>query len=919
MLVPILCMIAWSGRAATFPGNASILANDSTNALSANPANNALTVSCWFRISIPSSTNLTENMVILMDRTDGNIGANYSYLVQFNIFNGNVEFLANGSSGAITNTLISHPYLERWYHVAVARQQSAFSAYVDGRQLSAFSSTSIGSAVGAGLAIGGVAGNSRPFFGDIVEVAIYQANLTQSQIQDRMLKDQRTFANLKGYYKFAYSTNSADLYHNFAKAPGAPAGSDPAVPQGPGMIKFEETDQAGEQSYFDSQKNHGEQAIAPLSGAFSWAQTALARPVTGIAFELRFGYGSATPTTAPADGQADPYDNRILGAGWRQSFDARIAPEQNSTERRLVLWDGSIETWYRTNATFLTRHHEYRGELVQLPDFTFEWTTPDRLVYHFRDPTDGSLMAGRLDQIRDFNGNNVQIQWNEDEGNITNIVDTVGGNYAFNYDTQAGLVTNVSYGQWQVNFGYETNHLISKSITNTSGSYSAISNTWHFQYNPTNGLLASVIDPRGNTNLAILYDQYGRMTNQVDALGRITATRYGVPGSRQITRIDPGSNAWVETYDRKGHLLAQQDPLTNLTSYAYNTNGNRISSTEPLGWQTTYGYDTRGNVISRTNALGEVTRWGFHGFFNKATNDVNPLGWTNSYVIDDATGNLLRQYDDLGTLITYAYGTNGMVLTSTDANTNITRFAYNTNGFLIARTDPAGNTNTYVLNELAWKVKEMNALGDSMSYTYDQNGNTTRIEDVLARVFLRTYDGNGNLLTTTDGKGVATSYAYDQANQKTNMVDRTGSNSWRYFYSSRGKLDHVTDPLVNSVTNYYDSANRLVRVSDPVGNSITNQYDANGNVLIVSDKLGRRWTKTLDRLNRVVAETDPLGNSKRTIFDVAGRIQQLITPNGYPSTHTYDGRGRLIQWVDAQNFLWHYDYDGVGNITNMGL
>ena len=716
LIIAFFWLLAAGVHGATFPGSASLSVADSTGALSANPTNNALTVSCWFRISIPSSTVLSENMVILMDRTDGNENGNFSYEIRLNAYTGSIDFLARGTSGAINNTLIARPYLDRWYHVAVVRQQSAFTAYVDGRQLATFPSSAISSAVGGGLSVGGISGNSRCFLGDIVEVAIYQGSLNQSQIIDRMLKDQRTFANLKGYFKLGFSTNSADCYHNFVATP--PMGTDAATNLGVGSVTFEETDQAGEQSLFDSQINHGDQAIAPLSGAFSWSQIALARPVPGVAFEFRLGYSSATPSVAPADGQADPYDNRILGPGWRQSFDTRIAPEQNSTERRLVMWDGSIETWFRTNATFLTRHHEYRGELVQLPDFSIEWTTPDRLVYHFRDPTDSGLMAGRLDQIRDFNGNTVQMQWNEDEGYITNVIDTVGGQYTFNYNTQYGLLTNVTFGQWQANFAYDAaNRLISKTLTNTSGIYTNINTTWQFQYSPANGLLAGIIDPRGNTNQFVQYDQYGRMTNQLDALGRASSIRFGVPGNRQITRFDPGTNIWVETYDRKGHILAQQDPLTNITSYAYNASGNRISMTEPLGWQTTFSYDNRANVIASTNALGEVKRWVVHDFFNKVIQeikaqppDANGISvWTNFYAYD-VGGNLTNQADALGILVRYSYFSNGLVSTSTDANGNTVRFIYDTNGFLAARIDPATNSTSYILNEVGWKLKEINAL-----------------------------------------------------------------------------------------------------------------------------------------------------------------------------------------------------------------
>lgn len=57
-------------RAATFTNNASIqVVNDPSQSLTS--TNGIFTISCWFRISIPSSFVLSENMTILMDRADG--------------------------------------------------------------------------------------------------------------------------------------------------------------------------------------------------------------------------------------------------------------------------------------------------------------------------------------------------------------------------------------------------------------------------------------------------------------------------------------------------------------------------------------------------------------------------------------------------------------------------------------------------------------------------------------------------------------------------------------------------------------------------------------------------------------------------------------------------------------------------------
>jgi RHS repeat-associated protein len=923
VLVSIL-LCALPLRAATFTNNASIQVTDPTGALTS--TSGIFTLSCWLRISIPTGLTLSDNMDILMDRTDGIESQNFSYLLRYNIANNAVEFVTHGSSASYSKVLIQAPYLERWYHVAVSRSSSVFSVYVDGRPVLPVDATSVGGTVGSGLTIGGIGGSSKQFFGDIIEVAIYSSALSQSLIQDRMFKDQGSFPNLHGYYKLAYSTNASDLYHNFAPAP--PSGTDPATRVGSGTIAFDQVDQAGEQSLFDSNLNHGENALTPLSGAFAWNQTALARPTPGIAFDLEFGYSSALPTQGPVDGTQDPYDQRVMGPKWRQTFDTRVVLGTTVNEVDLVKWDGSLEAWTRTNqfSSLTTRHHEYRGEMLQLTATAeVQWTTPERLIYLFRDPGDGTAMAGRLERISDFNGNTVQLQWNENAVVVTNVVDTAGGNFAFKYDSARTLLTNVTFGAWQVNFTYDpTNRLISKTLTNTSGPYTAVNTSWQFLYNSTNGLLEKIVDSRNITNLFIAYDQYGRKTNEIDALGRTTQTRYGVPGPRQITRTDPATNLWLETYDRKGHILAQTDPLANTTSYTYDTNGNRISITEPLGWTTYFGYDNRANVVAKTNALGEVAQWVFHTNFNKAIQQITPQPldvngqpmWTNFYAYD-AGGNLTNHSDGLGTLVNYTYLTNGLVATSTDANGNPAQFGYDTSGFLNSRTDAASNTTSYLLNDVGWKLREVNALSDPTTFAYDVNGNVTRIEDVLARVFYKSFDPNGNLLSGTDGKGQLTTYAYDPANQRTNMVDRTRSNTWVYVYTSRGKLDHVTNPLSFSATNFYDSANRLVRISDPLGNSVTNQYDANGNLTFFFDKLGQRWARTYDRLNRAATEADALGNTKTMVYDIGGRLSQIISPNNYPSQHFYDGRGRLTRWVDPQAFPWVYAYDGVGNITNI--
>ena len=927
LLVVAFALLLVCARAGSFSGNSVVYADDPNATWNPNTA--ALTVSCWFKLSIPSDTILTDDMVILVNQNGYAPEKPFSYLIRYSFSSGNIEFVTQGGSGTFSAPvpLITRPFVERWYHVAVERAKGSFVFYVDGRIVAPPNVViDVGDSGNSGFTVGGW-GAGRYLFGEVQEFAVYKATYGQSFITDNMFQDQRSNPGLAAYYKLGFSTNSADNLKNFAPSATTLSANTNGKPT------FDQTDEAGEQSAFDSRKNGGRDALMPLSGAFSWQQTALARPTPGIAFDFTFGYSSANSFSGFALGANDASVGSRMSPGWRHTFDTRLVPAHafdpsgSFSTVGLMKWDGSIITWDQDPNTveYTTRSHEYYGELVSTNNAQqFQWTTPERLVYVYRNPNQfPHAMDGRLLQIHDFNGNSVQLTYDQSIGILTQVVDSVSGVYNFSYSPQT-LLTNLSYAGWSVSFTYDSSNRLSSKTLVGPPVYSSVNTTWQFLYNSTNNLLDRIVDPRGITNLFVAYDQYGRQTNQWDALGRSTTAHYGSPNPRQITRVDPATNSWIETYDRKGHILSQTDPLTNSTSYTYDTNGNRTSITEPLGWKTLFGYDNRANVIAKTNALGEITTWVFHSFFNKAVQQITPQPsnvngqptWTNFYAYDGA-GNLTNHSDALGALVSYTYSTNGLVLTSTDANGSVSTFTYDSNGFLIARTDPATNTTSYVVNEVGWKRVEIDALGRHIAYSYDINGNVVLTVDPIFREFTKTYDANGNLLTSSDAMKNVTRYAYDAANQRTNTTDRTGTNTWLTFYTLRGKLERATDPLGNTITNTYDAANRLIRVMDPLGNSVTNQYDANGHLTVLFDKLGQRWSKTYDRLNRAIAETDPLGNTRTTTYDVAGSILQTTTPNGFPTLHAYDGRGRLTKWHDAEGFDWLYDYDGNANITNI--
>jgi RHS repeat-associated protein len=1004
--------LASTARAGVFPTGAGESARleitDATGGLSWVPATNALTVACWVKLTVPSDATISGDMTILGNRRTSDWSQPHAYRFYFNPSTGNIEFSARGTSGTplVTIALVEKPYLDRWYHLTVVRSGDTFTPYLDGRQRTAVTQA-IGSSTNTdGVTIGALSAQQR-FMGEVQEVAIYQQALTRSLVVTNMLRDipAASFPQLKGYYKLAYSTVAADNLKNFAAAP--PAGTDPAVKQGTGTVDFPETDKQGEQSLFDSRKNMGNDAVASLPGTFSWEQAVFARPTPGVPFEFSYGYNSGIAQSGqPLEGGIDVFaEDSVLGRGWRHSFQTRMVAgslflQSNSAYVGLLTWDGGLETWQRqAGGTFLPVHTEYRGEMreVQSGDY-IEWTTPDRMVFRFYHPTNwpDALLNGRLASVRDFNGIQIVLHYDQAFGRLASVNDTGGGVWTFNYSPQ-GLLTTVTgpssnpAQMWTVTFTFSTvtvsgqpqNVLSTKTITPPSTTTYPLpvinrttltptgSTQWQFFYSggaPT-GLLNRLVDPRGNNDVQVTYDTFGRKTQEYNALGRYTTYKYNVPALRQLTTTEHFSGTTadpvrdrtsVETFDRKLRVLARKDPLGFVASYEYDAAGNVTAMTDPRGARSVMTYDARSNLTSRSNALGETTSWEYAHVLsdgtlsNKPTKETRPVtaeapgGWENRYEYDPA-GNLRFHRDGpwptatpFRVLAEHRYGARGLVESSFDANGNETRFAYDlVTGFLTSRTiafgTPQAATWTFTHTELGWPKTETNPLSEPTTLDYNVNGQVIATTDAISRTFTKAFDGNGNLVAESDGKGVNTTYVYNQADERTEKYERTLSPGatgfrWQFTYNPFGELESTITPTAVSdgsnqtltSTRIYDLNGRVVEDRDPTYSAgtptlhrIAYEYDANGNQTAMIDKVGKRWEKTFDALNRVIAERDPEGNVRRTSFDAAGRVLVVTSPNGFPSSHEYDGRSRLTKWKDPEGYEWLYTYDGVGNILDI--
>ncbi len=525
------------------------------------------------------------------------------------------------------------------------------------------------------------------------------------------------------------------------------------------------------------------------------------------------------------------------------------------------------------------------------------------------------------------------------------------------------------------------------------------------------------------------YDHANRIIKQTNIENQSIQTTYDTLG-RVKTQTDYKGNTTIYTYDKLGRLKTTETPFdgnnTTKTKHYYDNNGNKTKEKqqtnkigEPETYNTTeYGYDNRNRLIKviqhntdgtknytqyQYDAVGNKTKMftGLHAEINTATetgadtdysvtryqyNHLNqmttmtdPLEQTtqNKY---DMVGNLIKQTDRNGNIITYQYNGQGKLLNkkvTKDGQKKQITYTYNKLGNRKSMTDELG-TATYSYDDLS-RLKTENAPNNiTKEYTYDavsnrktyilkQNGteqqNISYTYDTLNRLqelkengqtkANYTYDPNGNRQSLTYDNGNSTIYEYNDANRLGNIKNKKGTtivSEYDYSYYLDGNQASKTDN--NRTTTYqYDGLGRLTAVTEP--NSITTTYtfDDNSNRKTKTTTEGTAIAYTYDKNNRLLTETkviegtteneiavtlyeyDNNGNQVKKITDTKAYENQSEsfdvyvagkTENSIITSNEYDGFNQLTKTTDnSQTITYKYNGDGLrtskttnGNTTN---
>ena len=450
-----------------------------------------------------------------------------------------------------------------------------------------------------------------------------------------------------------------------------------------------------------------------------------------------------------------------------------------------------------------------------------------------------------------------------------------------------------------------------------------------------------------NSNQTLLIEGFGSADAVVtqtryDALDRVIRTDLGVgkdeplvtrtqhhDDERRVVTIDPYGMTTQAQYDLLGRLTEQTDADGHVSAFEYDRRDNLVRQTFPSGSPDApleYGYDALSRRISTTQ--GSDTSHTVYDDDGRVEQTVDFRGYVTR-----------NDYDDAARLIrtTRAVGAAGEAIEKMqyDANNNLLKVidANNVNTAFVQVQPSETAIATYTYDEINRQTHQTDPDGNFREVLYDATGQaalTTLRDGAQVR---RTFDALDRL-TQVEAKPSGSSsfsleqtFAYDTLSRITKSTDynqgaQTHSVEYQYDFASRVILEEAYDQAtrpsnssqIRNVACEYDhiatgGLSEAIVHTYPSGTQFTTQLDRRGQIAQIDDTTATT-AKTLTGY-----QYDPVGRQEAfTLFD---NNTALLT-----GSLSFNNRGwenqRIYQRINgpelyrAENVL----YDPNGNITD---
>jgi RHS repeat-associated protein len=502
---------------------------------------------------------------------------------------------------------------------------------------------------------------------------------------------------------------------------------------------------------------------------------------------------------------------------------------------------------------------------------------------------------GLLTSIKNAAGN-VAVYSFDSLDRVINSVDANAVSINTSYDSLGRLLARTYPDGGGESFGYTQNVSGYTSHTNQNGNvtvcaYDALGrktcevfvgvSTNQFGFDGVGDLL-TLTDGR-NQVTTWNYDEYGRVTNKVDAGGIVSFVYQYDPTGQLTNRWTPAKGNTAYTYDQVGNRTNINYGGGTSISFAFDHLNRLTNMVDALG-TTRFTYDAVGELLSSGGLWsGDTVSYSYIG---RVRSSLAFSGWTNSYLYDAA----LRL-----TNITSPAGSFGYRYDSTRAMQVGTLSL--PNGAYIANTYDtlARLTGTYLKNTA-------NDVLDGYTYGYDQLGQRTNI--------VRDYGMmNSTVSVGYDSVGEIKSWTAKEANGVPRLNEQLG-----YGYDAAGNLTWRTNNAFIQAFKV-DAANALTNIIR--GGRLT----VSGNTAAPASRVNVNGTPAVTYADFTFASSNAfdLADGQNTFTNIAANYYgDLLVTNILTSTLP----ANIVLQSDANGNLSNdgarsFGYDAENHLTNI--
>ena len=613
----------------------------------------------------------------------------------------------------------------------------------------------------------------------------------------------------------------------------------------------------------------------------------------------------------------------VLGSGWYHNFEKHV--EVNESEA-FVYNNPSIFSRYvaeSDNGTEFTCSSADKNGYVLTVDPSSQYPY---IVDCNSAKTEYYNSNGELAKIVDHQGFETLIAYSDTLITITDVVS--GKKMYLEKDSTNKIVRIYDNASRQTTLTYNNNLLT--AICDVNG------NMLTYVYDENNRVISGT-DSKGICYFQNVYDNYGRVIEQKDAISSSIKSTFTYEDDKRITTDRNGKQSMRE-YDSNGLLIRYTDENGNTISYEYDEHYNVVKTTDAQTNSVIKKYNNFNKPTEITDKNGNKTSFTYDAIGNVVKIRYPSVGGIipeETFVYNNR--NQVKQHTDIrGTVTLYSYDANGMPATKKVGTKNAIIYSFQ-DGLLKSQTDAMGNTTRYAHNTIGQVTSKTDANNKVTKYEYDASGNLLCLIDANNKTIVTTYDGNYQKTSVTDANGNKTEYSYN-GNMKNNLITLPDSHMIRYEFDGEDRPVKIIDQAGNATSITYDDGGRVVskrfadgaivkyqydavgnmiKETNPKGAIVTNTYDKNGNLLTVTDNEGNTTTYQYNAMNKVTKVTNALAGTTIYEYSKAGDLLSETDAMGNKKTYTYDAFGNRLTITDSKNNVTTFTYDANNNLLTI--